>query len=82
MASGRQGNGAIVAIDSARGSGDNRRMIARFAPPVLSLVLAQPRSRSTCANATTDAAVYCVVTLDLARDTPIDLGTDHRISAA
>jgi len=50
MASGRQGNGAIVAIDSARGSGDNRRMIARFAPLVLSLVRADARSRSTCAT--------------------------------
>jgi len=57
-------------------------MIARFAPLVLSLVLAHAAFALDVRDATTDAAVYCVVTLDLARDTPIDLGTDHRISAA
>jgi len=79
MASGGQGDGAIVAIDSGRDCGDNRRMIARSAPLVLSLVLAHAAFALDVRDATTDAAVYCVVTFDLARDTLVDPGTDRPI---
>jgi hypothetical protein len=60
----------------------NRRMIARFAPFVLSLVLAHAAFALDVRVATTDAPVCCVVTFDLARDTLIDRGTERPIGAA